>query len=105
MYLEVLSLSKAKKGVSEVDWALVFEDSSLYKQIYKQEIIVAVMEAGNLGSDDKRVMFIEEQKIAANYSMGATGGQSGAAAAADNDGEENKEEESTQDATQASTED
>ena len=43
MYQEVLSLSSAQKD-DGINWAAVFEDQSLYKQIYKQEIIVAVME-------------------------------------------------------------
>jgi len=42
-----------------INWESVFEDPSLYKQIYKQEIIVAVMEASNTGNS-KRVMFVEE---------------------------------------------
>jgi len=45
MYQEVLSLSTAKQADGSINWAKVFEDPSLYKQIYKQEIIVAVMEA------------------------------------------------------------
>ena len=59
IYQEVLSLNEAQKD-GAIDWACVFEDSSLYKQIYKQEIIVAVMEASKLGLDNQRVMFVEE---------------------------------------------
>lgn len=59
MYEEVLSLSQAKTDSGMISWEGVFEDASLYKQIYKQEIIVAVMEASNTGSL-KRVMFVEE---------------------------------------------
>ena len=43
MYQEVLSLSSAQQD-DGINWVKVFEDPSLYKQIYKQEIIVAVME-------------------------------------------------------------
>ena len=71
MYQEVLSLDQQKKADGSVDWAKVFEDSSLYKQIYKQEIIVAVMEESNEG-ESKRVMFVEEQKIAAAYGTNYT---------------------------------
>ena len=67
MYDEVLSLSAAQQE-DGVNWASVFEDQSLYRQIYKQEIIVAVMEASSgSGEEEKRVMFVEEQKIAASY--------------------------------------
>lgn len=67
MYDEVLSLSAAQQA-DGVNWARVFEDRSLYRQIYKQEIIVAVMEASSgSGEEGKRVMFVEEQKIAASY--------------------------------------
>lgn len=59
MYQEVLSLSQAESDEG-INWASVFEDASLFKQIYKQEIIVAVMEASKAGGDDKRVMFVEE---------------------------------------------
>lgn len=59
IYQEVLSLSQAQQE-DGVDWSKVFEDSSLFKQIYKQEIIVAVMEASKTGGDTKRVMFVEE---------------------------------------------
>ena len=74
MYQEVLSLDQQKKPDGSVDWAKVFEDSSLYKQIYKQEIIVAVMEESNEG-ESKRVMFVEEQKIAAAYGTNYTTSQ------------------------------
>mmetsp|Transcript_394 Transcript_394/g.567 ORF Transcript_394/g.567 Transcript_394/m.567 type:complete len:143 (-) Transcript_394:494-922(-) len=69
MYQEVLSMSKAQSGDS-IDWAKVFEDKSVYRQIYKQEIIVAVMESGGDSDDGKRVMFSEEQQIAANAQAG-----------------------------------
>ena len=52
-------MSQAKTDSGMISWEGVFEDASLYKQIYKQEIIVAVMEASNTGSL-KRVMFVEE---------------------------------------------
>ena len=67
MYDEVLSLSAAQQA-DGINWARVFEDQSLYRQIYKQEIIVAVMEASSgSGEEEKRVMFVEEQRIAASY--------------------------------------
>ena len=59
MYQEVLSLNQAQESSGMISWEKVFEDASLYKQIYTQEIIMAVMEASNSG-DSKRVMFVEE---------------------------------------------
>ena len=63
MYNEVLSLSKAQQEDGQIDWAKVFLDDNMYKQIYKQEIITAVMEASRSGDDTKRVMFVEEQNV------------------------------------------
>ena len=50
----------------------MFEDTSLFKQIYKQEIIVAVMEASKLDNVTKRVMFVSESYMSAQYSQSAT---------------------------------
>lgn len=77
MYQEVLSLSTAKQADGSINWASVFEDTSLYKQIYKQEIIVAVMEASKSHEQGKRVMFVEDQAIAA-ASTATKVGQAGA---------------------------
>jgi len=49
MYDEVLSLKDAKNE-DGISWERVFEDESLYKQIYRQEIIVAVMETSSFES-------------------------------------------------------
>ena len=57
-YQEVLDLSKAQEG-DELNWKQVFEDQSVYRQIYKQEIIVALMESGS-DEDNKRVMYVED---------------------------------------------
>lgn len=73
MYQEVLSLSNAKADNS-VDWAKVFEDQSLYRQIYKQEIIMAVMEDTDDDGSDKRVIFVEDMAKAATYSAQRTSG-------------------------------
>lgn len=62
MYEEVLNLSQAK-STDKIDWKKVFEDASVYRQIYKQEIIAAVMEAGDDENDGKRVMYVEDQLI------------------------------------------
>lgn len=69
MYDEVLSLKKAKQD-DGIDWTSVFEDESLYKQIYRQEIIVAVMETGSSENEKKRVFFVEEQKVGATVYQG-----------------------------------
>ena len=69
MYDEVLSLSKAKNEEG-IDWASVFEDESLYKQIYRQEIIVAVMEASGEDGDSRRVFYVEDQKVGFNIYQG-----------------------------------
>ena len=53
-FMQVLSLqASADKGI---DWSKVFEDDSLYKQIYKQEIIMAVMEEDQEGMDQRVVI-------------------------------------------------
>ena len=73
MYNDVLSLASANEG-GVIDWSKVFEDENIYKQIYKQEIIVAVMEASKTGGDSKRVMFVEEQKLTTTtYATQGTG--------------------------------
>jgi len=95
MYQEVLSLHQAQSDIG-IDWAKVFEDNSLYKQIYKQEIIVAVMEASSSEDADKRVLFVEEQKIASTYTTGVTATQQAADAA-----DEESKFESTEDTTAA----
>ena len=69
MYEEVLSLSKAKNEEG-INWASVFEDESLYKQIYRQEIIVAVMEASSDDGDSRRVFYVEDQKVGFNIYQG-----------------------------------
>ena len=51
-------MSKAQEG-DELNWKQVFEDQSVYRQIYKQEIIVALMESGS-DEDNKRVMYVED---------------------------------------------
>ena len=66
MYNEVLGLENVTNDQGQVDWKQVFEDPSVYKQIYKQEIIVAVMESSKSESE-KRVMFVEEQIIADKF--------------------------------------
>ena len=76
MYQEVLSLSNAQ-AENSVEWAKVFEDPSLYRQIYKQEIIMAVMEQTDNDDHDKRVMFVEDMSTAATYSAQRTGGFGG----------------------------
>ena len=91
MYQEVLSLNQAQESSGMISWEKVFEDASLYKQIYKQEIIMAVMEASNSG-DSKRVMFVEEQKIAAAYATAAVAASTGQqAGSAPQEQEESKE--------------
>ena len=50
----------------------MFEDASLFKQIYKQEIIVAVMEASKIENVTKRVIFVSESYMSAQYGQSAT---------------------------------
>ena len=91
MYDEVLSLSQAQTE-DGINWATVFEDASIYKQIYKQEIIVAVMEASK-GDEDKRVMFVSSSNFSTTVTT-KVGGQSGGAAG-DDDDEEFKDDDDT----------
>ena len=94
MYDEVLSLSQAQTE-DGINWATVFEDSSIYKQIYKQEIIVAVMEASK-GDETKRVMFVSSSNYSAPVNTAKVGGQAGGAAG-DDDDEEFKDDDETAD--------
>ena len=45
-----------KDGDKGVDWSKVFGDESLFKQIYKQEIIMAVMERDEEGMTERVVI-------------------------------------------------
>ena len=75
----------------------MFEDASLFKQIYKQEIIVAVMEASKIENVTKRVIFVSESYMAAQY------GQSATTAGDDNIYDDDSDEEEKTADTQAST--
>ena len=92
MYDEVLSLSQAQTE-DGINWSTVFEDSSIYKQIYKQEIIVAVMEASK-GAEEKRVMFVSSSNYSVPVNTTKVVGQSGGAAG-DDDDEEFKDDDDT----------
>ena len=94
MYEEVLSFSKAQ-GDDGINWANVFEDASLYKQIYKQEIITAVLEDNKLENINKRVIFVSESVASSTmYGSGnVIGGQSGGAANLYDTDDEQEEEE------------
>ena len=75
VYNEVLSFSRSQ-GADGIDWSSVFEDQSLFKQIYKQEIIVAVMEANKLENINKRVILVSESQMDQKYGS-TSGGQAG----------------------------
>ena len=54
IFMQILDLKSSSKD-SQIDWKKVFEDESLYKQIYRQEIIMSLMEEDQEGMD-KRVV-------------------------------------------------
>ena len=65
-YMEVIEMESVTGEDGEVDWNKFFQGSSAYHKAYLQEIMLSVLE----DSDDdngqlKRVMFVEEQKVAA----------------------------------------
>lgn len=98
MYHEVLSFSDSQSA-DGINWASVFEDQSLFKQIYKQEIIVALMEASKIEDANKRVIFVSQSIMGSSSTTRATVDQSGGAAAFDDD----EEEEMTATSTQVNT--
>lgn len=60
MYEQVLSLEGSKDS-DKINWSNFFDGDSIYKQIYRMEIVEAVMEEGDKGKglDAARVEFIE----------------------------------------------
>ena len=60
-FTQILTLSK--DGANGVNWAKVFEDESLYKQIYKQEIIMAVMERDEEGMTDRVIVTDQQDEV------------------------------------------
>ena len=70
-YMEAIGMSKVTGEDGEVDWQAFFKGSNVYEKTYLQEIIMSVLEDSDEGQDQaKRIMFVEEQKIAAAYSAG-----------------------------------
>ena len=99
MYNDVLSLASANEG-GVIDWSKVFEDENIYKQIYKQEIITALMEANKTGGDSQRVMYVEDQAAYSAYQKKTT---SNFGKAADDDDDEDFKDDD--EATQATSND
>jgi len=70
-YMEVIRMSSVTDEDGQVDWSSFFRGSNAYQKAYLQEIILSVLEDSEESNDQaKRIMFVEEQHIAAGYSVG-----------------------------------
>jgi len=70
-YMNVIGMGSVTDADGEVDWRTFFKGSNVYEKTYMQEIILSVLEDSEDGQDQaKRIMFVEEQKISAAYSVG-----------------------------------
>ena len=61
IFTQILSLKNETEG--EIDWSTVFGDSSLFKKIYKQEIIMAVMEREEAEMTERVVITDEQDEV------------------------------------------
>ena len=75
-------MSDVTSDDGSVDWTTFFQSENAYMKSYLQEIILSILEESEeSGSDVKRIMFVEEQKVSQNYMQANTA----AAAKADDD--------------------
>ena len=66
-YMEVISMSSVTDEDGEVDWSKFFQSENAFMKTYLQEIILSILEVSEESGQLKRVMFVEEQKVSANY--------------------------------------
>ena len=67
IFTQILSLKS--DGINPIEWDKVFEDESMYKQIYKQEIIMAVMETEDENMSDNVIITDQQDEVLKNKKM------------------------------------